>query len=90
MSGLPDAQEPRALSPMGWLNIYVRKRWRGRFRLYAEDLLPHEQEGADEDGGEGADDPGSVVVGAVVSPDAQQEVLDFERPQPDVSGTEPR
>lgn len=40
------AATQRPLSPLAWMNRYVRKRWRGRFVVIAEELCPGE-EGAD-------------------------------------------
>jgi hypothetical protein len=83
----PDA--PRVLSPMGWLHRYVRQRWRGRFLLFVEDLMPERAPyGAaaeDERCGTG-DDVASTPSLEVV----QQSAFRLEGPQDDELGDEPR
>ncbi|KAI8476501.1 MAG: hypothetical protein J3K34DRAFT_463807 [Monoraphidium minutum] len=87
------------LTPMGWLHRYVRKRWRGRFIVFAEDLCPErdpaaaaaaEVDGAagGASGGEGAQEGAGPAAAPLPPP--QESAFRFDGPQDDETDGEPR
>jgi hypothetical protein len=101
-SGLPpEPLAPRALTPMGWLHRVVRQRWRGRFVIDVEDLLPDPasddggEEGGNGGAGEGGEGDGAAAGapagGGAAAPAAPHHSgFRLDGPQADEVGGEPR
>jgi hypothetical protein len=80
------------LTPMGWLNVVLRRRWRGRFALAVEDLAPRpaSSDGEAEAEGEGEGEGGRGGKEGAPAPRPEQTAFRLDGPQADELGDEPQ